>query len=105
MESQSFKDLQKLGSRYGLNSQIEYLNRSFCIEFNLGTTLKIATENETWQLFSMSVKNQKTHIKCLLTVVLDLNAGGVYFETSPCTRICLSVLGYINFTGPLRSRI
>lgn len=47
MESQSFKDLQKLGSRYGLNSQIEYLNRGLCIEINLGTTLKIAAENET----------------------------------------------------------
>lgn len=54
----------------------------------------------------MSGKNQKTHIKSLLTVVLDLNAGGVYTETSPCsTRMCLSVLGYINSTEPLRSRI
>lgn len=53
----------------------------------------------------MSGKNQKTRIKSLLTVVFDLNAGGVYFERSLCTHICLSVLGYINFTGPLRFRI
>lgn len=46
-ESQPFKDLQKFGSRYGLISQIEYLNWGFCIEINLGTTLKIAAENET----------------------------------------------------------
>lgn len=50
MESQSFKDLQKLGSRYDLNSQIEYLNRGLCIEINVGPTLKIAAENETWKI-------------------------------------------------------
>lgn len=49
-ESQPFKHLQKLGSRYGLISQIEYLNKGLCIEINLGTTLKIAAENETWKI-------------------------------------------------------